>query len=59
MKSKKGQGLSMETIVILIIILVVLVIAVLYFSGAGKSLLDVLSSQANNTATNMDFKLPN
>jgi len=49
---KKGQGLSIETIVILVILLIVLVIVVLIFSGQADNLFSTIGEfigLANNS----------
>ncbi|MBS3172254.1 hypothetical protein J4438_01570 [Candidatus Woesearchaeota archaeon] len=39
-KNKKGQGLSVETIIVLVLLLIVLVVVVLIFTGQSKMIFD-------------------
>jgi len=46
MKSKKAQGMSTESIIILVLCLIVLVLLILYFTGGMKSLWSEIQQKA-------------
>lgn len=54
MINKRGQGLSMETIIIAILVLVVLVFVIIFFTGGFSSLSSKIKETMFGTATGQD-----
>ena len=44
LNSRRGQGLSIETIIIIIILLIVLVVIILIFTGQANTIFDSVSN---------------
>jgi hypothetical protein len=59
MKSKKAQGLSLETIIVIVLIFIALIVIVIFFTDAGSSIIGTFTDQANSTAQSANHTFQN